>query len=133
MFVNALTKHPSNTYISGAAGLVLPRPKTQLGIVRRQNRILIGRSLVTLGDMSTGIYRDTSSLVTYLTFRFTGFLVRGPELLQHFMHSRTSQWLPACPRQLLKALESLHNAGIVHNGELTSVCYSLINSSVHAN
>jgi hypothetical protein len=32
-------------------------------------------------------------------------------------------------RQLLKALERLHNAGIVHNGELALVCCY----SVHAN
>jgi hypothetical protein len=31
-------------------------------------------------------------------------------------------------KQLLKALECLHNAGIVHQGELTSACCSL---SVH--
>jgi hypothetical protein len=34
-------------------------------------------------------------------------------------------------RQLLKALERLHNAGIVHNGESTPACCSL--NSVHAN
>jgi serine/threonine protein kinase len=33
-------------------------------------------------------------------------------------------------RQLLKALEQLHNAGIVHRGELTPACCSII---VHAN
>jgi Protein kinase domain len=92
--------------------------------------------------------QDTSNLVTYLdTFFLRGqkgdhrvlvFDVRGPNFyltlwpkgISAFENFSMATRMSAA-RQLLIALERLHNAGIVHNGELTPVCCSL--NSVHAN
>jgi serine/threonine protein kinase len=95
--------------------------------------------------------QDTSNLVTYLTtFSIPGFKgnhrvlvlpVRGPTFDDTLLppapywssslevFSGTTRMSAA--RHLLKALESLHNAGIVHHSELTPACCSL--NSVHAN
>jgi serine/threonine protein kinase len=99
--------------------------------------------------------QDTSNLVTYLdTFFLRGckgdhrvlvFDVRGPSFYTTLWpkyavrlfrsHSPFENFSMAtrmsAARQLLQALERLHNAGIVHNGELTPACCSL--NSVHAN
>ena len=105
--------------------------------------------------------QDTSKLVTYLTtFSLRGckgnnhrvlvFTVRGPSF-SNTLHPEMDALFPgevwppsffifksfsmatrmSAARQLLKALECLHKAGIVHNGELTPACCSL--NSVHAN
>jgi serine/threonine protein kinase len=99
--------------------------------------------------------QDTSKLVTYLTtFSLRGcnsckgnnhrvlvFPVRGPSF-SDTLHIDMDILFPgtvwpftfksfsmatrmSAARQLLKALECLHKAGIVHNGELTPACCSL--------
>jgi hypothetical protein len=91
--------------------------------------------------------QDTSNnLVTYLTtFSLRGckgnnhrvlvFPVRGPSFsdtlkrwsFSFIFKSFAMATRMSAARQLLKALECLHKAGIVHNGELTLACCSLIN------
>jgi serine/threonine protein kinase len=89
--------------------------------------------------MQTEILRtvqDTSNLLTYLkTFSLPGhhsdhrvlvFPLRGPSIGSSL--EQMSLPVAACmsaARQLLKALEQLHDAGIVHRGELTPACRSL--------
>jgi protein kinase-like protein len=97
-------------------------------------------------NMQTEIIRalqDTSNFLTYLeTFFLPGrhrdhrvlvFPVRGPNI--RYCLEEMPEQLPvatrmSAARQLLKALERLHSAGIVHQGELTTACCSL---NVHAN
>ena len=86
---------------------------------------------------------DTSNLVIYLTsFSLPGcsgkgnhrvlvFDVRGPSLSYHLLKQTSMATRMSAARQLLKALECLHNAGIVHHGELAPASCSL--DSVHAN
>jgi serine/threonine protein kinase len=79
--------------------------------------------------------KDTSNLVTYLTafslrgHRILVFPVRGPSFSSVMLNQISMVNLMSAARQLLKALECLHNANIVHNSELTQTCFSLI--SVH--
>jgi serine/threonine protein kinase len=96
--------------------------------------------------------QDTSNLVTYLTtfslhgcegnnHRVLVFPVRGPSF-SDTLHIDMDILFPgtvwpftfksfsmatrmSAARQLLKALECLHKAGIVHNGGLTPACCSL--------
>jgi serine/threonine protein kinase len=91
--------------------------------------------------------QDTSNLLTYLkTFFLPGqhhnhrvlvFPMRGPSI--HYCLEQEQMSLPvatrmSAARQLLKALEQLHNAGIVHQSELTPACrFPYIVCSVHAN
>ena len=55
-------------------------------------------------------------------------MVIGPATMAIYLYRSRSKWLPACgmsaARQLLKALECLHNAGIVHHSELTPARHS---------
>jgi serine/threonine protein kinase len=84
--------------------------------------------------------QDTSNILTYQstfflpgcngTHRVLVFPVRGPSISYFFVKQITMATRMSAARQLLKALECLHNAGIVHQGELAPVCCSLI--SVHA-
>jgi protein kinase-like protein len=89
--------------------------------------------------------KDTSNLLTYLTtftvpgykdnHRVLVFPVLGSSLTstRHRHHWDVSMATRmSAARQLLKALERLHNAGIVHQGESTLACFSLsLICSVH--
>jgi hypothetical protein len=87
-----------------------------------------------------GTVQDTSNLVTCLTaFSLIGrrgnhrvlvFPVRGPSFYSLMLRQLSVATRMSAARQLLKALECLHNAKIVHHSEFTPTCFSLI--SVHA-
>ncbi|KAN0067863.1 Protein kinase-like domain containing protein [Elaphomyces granulatus] len=87
--------------------------------------------------------QGTSNLVTYLTaFSLPGrnrnyqvlvFPVRGPNFHAVMLNQISMANRMSAARQLLKALECLHNANIVHHSELTPTCFFLIClGSVHA-
>jgi hypothetical protein len=91
-------------------------------------------------NMQTEIIRmkDTSNFLTYLnTFFLPGhycdhrvlvFPVRGPNIrycMEDMPEPPSMASRMSAAMQLLKALERLHSAGIVHQGELTTTCCSL--------